>query len=128
MATNYYGAGSFIATAAISANRLVVISPDRGVVACISGKYPDGVTLEDAAAGDYVPVQFWNSGGTVKASCTSGPITVGSLVFAGAAGQVTRVAGALITVGRSLTTATAAQTAAGTAVIEVMPGWWTANN
>ncbi len=128
MATNYYGAGSFVATAAISANRLVVISPDRGVVACISGKYPDGVTLTDAAAGDYVAVQFWNSGGTIKVSCSAGPITVGSLVYAGAAGQVTRVAGALITVGRSLTTATAAQTADGLAVIEVMPGWWTANN
>ena len=128
MATNYYGAGSFVATAAISANRLVVISPDRGVVACVSGKYPDGVTLEDAAAGDYVAVQFWNSGGTIKASCTSGPVTVGSIVFAEAGGRVGRTAGALITVGRSLTTATAAQTAAGLAVIEVMPGWWTANN
>jgi hypothetical protein len=128
MATQYYGAGSFVATAALSANRLVVISPDSGVVACVSGKYPDGVTLEDAAAGDYVPVKFWNSGGTVKVSCSAGPITVGSIVFAGAAGQVTRVAGALITVGRSLTTATAAQTANGLTIIEVMPGWWTANN
>lgn len=128
MATQYFGAGSFVATAALSANRLVVISPDRGVVACVSGKYPDGVTLEDAAAGDYVAVKFWNSGSTAKVSCTAGPITIGSIVFADASGQVSRTAGALITVGRSLTTATAAQTANGKTIIEVMPGWWTANN
>lgn len=128
MATNYYGAGTFVANAAISANRLVVISTNRGVQASVSGQYPDGVTLTDAASGDFVGVQFWNAGSTVKVSCSAGPITVGSVVFAGAAGQVTRVAGALITVGRSLTTATAAQTANGLTVIEVIPGWWTANN
>ena len=122
MATNYYSNGSFIATSAISANRLVVVSPDRTVWACATAKYPDGVTLNDAAAGDYVGVKFWNAGGDTKVAFTAGPVTCGDVVYSVASGQAGRAQGT-ITIGRSMSTFTAAQTATGLAVIEVLPGW-----
>ena len=126
MAINYAGNGSFVATSAISANRLVSISPDRTVWAAATAKYPDGVTQNDAAAGDYVAVRFWNAGGHTKVSFTAGPVTCGDVIYAVASGQAARAQGT-ITIGRATQTLTAAQTAAGTAVVEVLPGWNTAN-
>jgi hypothetical protein len=126
MATNYIGNGNFIATSAISANRLVSISPDRTVWACLTGKYPDGVTTTDVAAGDYVAIKFWNSGGDTKVSFTLGPVTCGDVVYAVASGQVGRSQGT-ITVGRALNTLTSAQTINGKAIVEILPGWSTAN-
>lgn len=126
MATNYLGNGSFIATSAISANRLVVVSPDRTVWAAATGKYPDAVTLNDAAAGEYVSVKFWNSGGSVKVSFTLGPVTCGNVVYAVASGQAGRSQGT-ITIGRALNTLTSAQTINGLGILEVLPGWNTAN-
>ena len=126
MAIQYYGDGSFIATSAISANRLVAISPDRTVWALATAKYPDGVTLNDAAAGDYVAVRFWNAGGHTKVSFTLGPVTCGDVVYSVASGQAGRSQGT-ITIGRVTQTLTSAQTIAGTSVVEILPGWNTAN-
>ena len=126
MATQYFGNGSFVATSAISANRLVVVSPDRTVWAAATGKYPDGVTQNDAAAGEYVAVKFWNAGGDTKVSFTLGPVTCGDVVYAVASGQAGRSQGT-ITIGRALNTLTSAQTINGRAILEILPGWNTAN-
>lgn len=118
MATQYYGAGSFVANSAMSANRLVSISSNRGVGLCTSLVRPDGVTLEDAASGDYVAVQFISGPGTRKVAMSFGPVTVGSIIYATSSGIAGQAQGTL-TVGKSLTTVNSGTAA----VIEFIPGF-----
>ena len=66
MATQYIGAGTFLANEAITAFRMVTISNTRGVGLSATGTRPDGVAQNDAASGDYVTVKFMTGPGTQK--------------------------------------------------------------
>ena len=113
MATSFQNSGTFVANSAITAFRLVSISANRGVGLSATASLPDGVALIDAASGDQISVQFLG-GNSVKATLLAGPVTVGDTVFSVASGQVA-ITGT-ITVGKSLTTASAAG-----AIIEMLP-------
>ena len=102
MATQYLGAGTFLANTAITAFQGVVISNNRGVglsttTAC------DGFALVDGASGDYISVAFLTNNGTLKATITAVPITVGDTIFLGATGFVSSTG--TVTIGKALTSA-----------------------
>ena len=113
MATQYIGAGTFLANEAITAFRMVTISNNRGVGLSATASRPDGVATIDAASGDFVTVQVLG-GNTVNATLLAGPVTVGDTLFTVASGQVA-ITGT-ITVGKSLSTASDAG-----AIIEMIP-------
>ena len=103
MATQYLGAGTFIANTTITAFLGVVISNNRGVglsttTAC------DGFAQVDGASGDYVSVMFLTNNGTLKGTITAAPVTVGDTIYLGASGQVST--SGTVTIGKALTTAT----------------------
>jgi hypothetical protein len=104
MATQFNGAGSFLANAAITAFRAVAISTNRGVGLNPDTAVPLGFAQRDAASGDYVAVKFFGDSGTQKAS-TAVIVTVGNTLYAAANGQVSTTG--TVVVGRSLTTAAA---------------------
>jgi len=105
MSTQFNGSGSFAANSAVSAFRAVAVSTNRGVDLNAAATAPLGFTQQDAASGDYVAVKFFAGPGTQKCAVTVAPITIGDDVFAGADGFVSSTG--TITVGRSLTTASA---------------------
>lgn len=111
MATQYFGAGTFLANEVITAFRLVSISSNGGVLLSTTGSNADGVAQIDAASGDFVSVKFLHDGGTQKGTLVAGPVTAGNTLFVGASGQVST--NGTVTVGKSLTT-----TATSGAVIE----------
>jgi hypothetical protein len=104
MATQFNGAGSFLANSAISAFRAVAVSSNRGVGLNPNSATPLGFTQRDAASGDYVAVKFFGDSGTKKVS-TAVIVTVGNTLYAAANGQVSTTG--TVTIGRSLTTAAA---------------------
>jgi hypothetical protein len=106
--------GSFLANAAISAFRAVVLSTNRGVGANGNTTLPLGFTLIDAAADEYVAVRFIASGGTHKCIVTGAPLTVGDTVYAAGSGFVSSTG--TVAVGKTLTTSTAND-----AIIEIVP-------
>jgi len=115
MSSQNYGEASFLANAAISAFRGVVLSTNRGVGASFTAAITIlGYTQADAAADDYVDVKFFNGPGTHKVSITSCPVTVGSIVYAGIDGQVSAIG--TVTVGQSLQSCTS-----NGAIIEIHP-------
>jgi hypothetical protein len=101
MSTQFNGPGSFAGNSAISAFRAVALSTNRGVGLNPNTAVPMGFTQQDCASGDYVAVKFFNDGGTQKCAVTVTPVTIGSVLFAGASGFVSTTG--TITVGRSLT-------------------------
>jgi Uncharacterized conserved protein (DUF2190) len=103
MSTQYFGTGSFLANATITAFRAVVISTNGGVGLAASTGSVDGIAQIDAASGDYVTVKFLNNAGTQKGTLVTGPVTVGDTLYLGASGQVSPTG--TVTVGKSLTTA-----------------------
>lgn len=103
MSTQYFGTGSFLANATITAFRAVVISTNGGVGLSATAGSVDGIAQIDAASGDYVTVKFLNQGGTQKGTLVGGPVTVGDTIYAGASGQVGPTG--TVTVGKSLTSA-----------------------
>tara|TARA_R110000796_G_scaffold23697_4_gene67776 strand:+ start:581 stop:937 length:357 start_codon:yes stop_codon:yes gene_type:complete len=105
MSTQFNGSGSFAANSAVSAFRAVAISTNRGVDLNAAATAPIGFTQQDAAAGDYVAVKFFAGPGTQKCVVTAAPITVGDAVYSHANGHISTTG--TITVGRSLTTASA---------------------
>jgi hypothetical protein len=105
MATQLAGNGTFVANTALSAFRAVVLSNNRGITYAGASAIPDGFSGADAASGDYVDVKFFFNGGTHKCEITACPVTVGDALYAGALGRVSTTG--TITVGKSLTTATA---------------------
>ena len=113
MATQYLGAGTFVANSALTAFRAVVISNNRGVGLAATAGSVDGITQIDAASGDYVTFGFLGNN-TIKVSLLAGPVTVGNTLFAVAGGLVA-ITGT-ITVGKSLSTASDAN-----AVVEILP-------
>jgi hypothetical protein len=114
MATQYLGAGTFVANSALTAFRAVVISNNRGVGLAATAGSVDGITQIDAASGDFVTVAFLHGQGTQKISMLAGPITVGDTIYIGANG-LGAVSGTVV-LGKTLTTATEAG-----AVVEFIP-------
>lgn len=114
MATYVNGPRTFLANLAVSAFRGVVISNNGGVTYAGATDIPAGFTFIDGASGDFVPVRTYDSTGTHKAVITAVPVTVGDNLYAGALGRVSTTG--TITVGKSLTTATANDS-----VIEFLP-------
>lgn len=103
MSTQYFGTGSFLANATITAFRAVVISTNGGVGLSGSTGSADGIAQIDAASGDYVTVKFLNNGGTQKGTLVTAPVTVGDTLYLGASGQVSPTG--TVVIGKSLTTA-----------------------
>lgn len=103
MATQYLGAGTFLANTTITAFLGVVISNNRGVGLSTTGAC-DGFALVDGASGDYVSVAFLTNNGTLKGTITAVPVTVGDTIYLGASGTVSTTG--TVTVGKALTTAT----------------------
>ena len=104
MATQYIGSGTFVANSAITAFRNVVISNNRGVGLAATAGSVDGVSLVDAASGDYVTVAFLTANGTLKGTLVNGPVTVGDTLYVGATGLVS--GNGTVACGKTLTTAT----------------------
>jgi hypothetical protein len=104
MATQFEGAGSFLANSAISAFRGVTLSTNRGIGASATAVVPLGITQQDADSGNMVAVKFLHDSGTYRISITGCPVTAGDVIFAGANGQATRTGGT-VTIGRALESA-----------------------
>lgn len=113
MATNYIGAGTFLANTTVTAFLGVVLSSNRGVGLATSTAC-DGFAITDAASGDYVSVAFLTNNGTLKGTITAAPVTVGDTIYLGSSGQVSTTG--TVTVGKSLSTTTS-----NGAVIEFLP-------
>jgi len=107
MSTQYTGAGSFELDAALSAYRGVTLNSDNEMAASSSATRPDAITQEDGDTGEYIACKFMYGAGTQKISITGCPVTIGDLIYAGAAGQATRTGNAIV-IGRSRTTVAAA--------------------
>lgn len=114
MATQYLGAGTFVANSALTAFRAVVISNNRGVGLAATAGSVDGITQIDAASGDYVTVAFLTNFGTQKGVVTATPVTVGDTLYLGASGLVSTTG--TVTIGKALTS-----TSNNGAVIEFIP-------
>ncbi len=119
MATANFGPRAYLANAAISAFRAVVLSNNGGVGLAGTGQVPDGFAQIDAASGDYASVRHFFDGGTQKGVLTASPVTVGDVLYAGATGYVSSTG--TITVGKSLTTTGGAANAANGTVVEFIP-------
>jgi hypothetical protein len=119
MATANFGPRAYLANAAISAFRAVVLSVNGGVGLAGNGQVPDGFAQVDAASADYASVRHFFDGGTQKGVLTASPVTVGDALYAGATGYVSTTG--TITVGKSLTTTGGAANAANGSVVEFIP-------
>jgi len=119
MATANFGPRAYLANAAISAFRAVVLSNNGGVGLAGDAQVPDGFAQIDAASGDYASVRHFFDGGTQRGVITASPITVGDTVYAGASGRVSTTG--TITIGKSLTTTGGAANAQNGSVIEFIP-------
>jgi hypothetical protein len=113
MATNYIGAGTFVANTTITAFLGVVLSSNRGVGLSTSTAC-DGFALVDGASGDYVSVAFLTNNGTLKGTIGAAPVTVGDTIYLASSGQVSTTG--TVTIGKALTT-----TSTTGAVIEFLP-------
>lgn len=119
MATDTKGPRAYLANAAISAFRAVVLSNNGGVGLATNDTRPDGFALIDTASGDYVSVRgFWD-GQSQRGVLTAAPVTVGDTLYAGATGYVSTTG--TVTVGKSLTTTGGAANAQNGSVIEFIP-------
>lgn len=101
MATYQGSPGSFVANSALSINRAVALSNNRGV-GLNGSAVPLGFTIGETASGDYAAVRFFAAAGTHKCIVTGAPITIGDTVYAGASGYVS--ATGTVAIGKSLTT------------------------
>lgn len=113
MATNYLGAGTFLANTTVTAFLGVVLSTNRGVGLSTSTAC-DGFANADAASGDYVSVAFLTNNGTLKGVMAAAPVTVGDTLYLASSGQISTTG--TVTIGKSLTT-----TSTTGAVIEFIP-------
>ena len=77
MSTQYIGAGSHLATIAITAFRLVSVSTNGGVTYTAANGKPAGVSQADTASGDYVGVKYMHNAGTQKAESAGSAIAIG---------------------------------------------------
>jgi hypothetical protein len=114
MATQYEGAGSFLANADVSAFRAVALSDNRGIGLNPNNAAPIGFTQQDKASGDFVTVKFFSGPGSQKCAVTAAPVTVGNTLYAAANGFVAPTG--TVTVGSSLSSASS-----NGAVIELVP-------
>lgn len=119
MATANFGPRAYLANAAISAFRAVVLSNNGGVGLATNSVAPDGFAQIDVASGDYASVRAHIDGGTQKGVLTAAPVTAGDLLYAGATGYVSTTG--TVVVGKSLTTTGGAANAANGSVIEFIP-------
>jgi hypothetical protein len=102
MSTLYSGNGTFLANTTVTAFRAVVLSSNGGITLNSGSTKPDGFALTDAASGDYVSVKFLHNPGTQKGALSAAPITVGDVVYAALAGNVSP--SGTVAIGKSLTT------------------------
>jgi hypothetical protein len=102
MATYQGTPGSFLANSALSVNRAVVLSNNRGVGLAGNTVVPLGFTIGESASGDYADVRFFAGPGTHKCVVTGAPITVGDTVYAAGSGYVS--ATGTVAIGKTLTT------------------------
>ena len=102
MSTLYSGNGTFLANTTVTAFRAVVLSTNGGITLNSGSTKPDGFALTDAASGDYVSVKFLHNPGTQKGSLSAAPITVGDVVYAAFAGNVSPTG--TVVIGKSLST------------------------
>lgn len=113
MATNYLGAGTFLANTTIT-NALGVVLSSNGGVGLATTTSCDGFALVDAASGDYVSVAFLTNNGTLKGTLAAAPVTAGDTIYLAASGTVSTTG--TVTIGKSKTT-----TSTTGAVIEFVP-------
>lgn len=102
MSTQYSGNGTFLANTVVTAFRAVVLSSNGGITLNSGSTKPDGFALTDAASGDYVSVKFLHNPGTQKGALSASPITIGDVVYAANAGNVSPTG--TVAIGKSLTT------------------------
>lgn len=113
MATQYLGAGTFLANTTVTAFLGVVLSTNGGVGLSTSSAC-DGFALIDGASGDYVSVAFLTNNGTLKGTLGAAPVTVGDTLYLAANGLISTTG--TVTVGKSLKT-----TSTTGAVVEFLP-------
>ena len=113
MATNYIGAGTFLANTTITAYLGVVLSTNRGVGLSTSTAC-DGFALVDGATNDYVSVAFLTNNGTLKGTMSAVPVTVGDTLYLASSGNISTTG--TVTIGKALTT-----TSTTGAVVEFIP-------
>jgi len=102
MSTLYSGNGTFLANTTVTAFRAVVLSSNGGITLNSGSTKPDGFALIDGASGDYVSVKFLHNPGTQKGALSASPITIGDVVYAANAGNVSPAG--TVAIGKSLTT------------------------
>lgn len=98
MATQYLGAGTFLANTAITTNLGVVLSSNGGVGLSTSTAC-DGFALVDGASGDYISVAFLTNNGTLKGTLAAAPITAGDTVYLGSSGLISTTG--TVTIGKA---------------------------
>ena len=113
MATQYLGAGTFLANTAITQSLGVVLSSNGGVGLSTSTAC-DGFALVDGASGDYISVAFLTNNGTLKGTMAAAPVTAGDTLYLGTSGQISTTG--TVTIGKSKTT-----TSTTGAVVEFLP-------
>jgi hypothetical protein len=113
MATNYLGAGTFLANTTITAYLGVVLSTNRGVGLSTTGAC-DGFALVDGASGDYVSVAFLTNNGTLKGTMSAVPVTIGDTLYLATSGNLSTTG--TVTIGKALTTTSTTGT-----VVEFIP-------
>jgi hypothetical protein len=116
MATANFGSRAYLANAAISAFRGVVLSNNGGVGLSTNTAIPDGFAEYDAAAGDYVSVRHFFDYGTLKGCLTASPVTASDTLYAAVTGYVSTTG--TIVVGKAISTSGGAANAQNDAVIE----------
>lgn len=113
MATQYLGAGTFLANTAITQSLGVVLSSNGGV-GLSSSTACDGFALVDGASGDYISVAFLTNNGTLKGTMAAAPVTIGDTLYLGSSGQISTTG--TVTIGKCKTT-----TSTTGAVVEFLP-------
>lgn len=113
MATNYIGAGTFLANTTIT-NALGVVLSSNGGVGLATTTSCDGFAIVDGASGDYISVAFLTNNGTLKGTIAAIPVTIGDTIYLASSGQVSTTG--TVTIGKSRTT-----TSTTGAVIEFIP-------
>jgi hypothetical protein len=88
MSTQYFDNGTYQATVAVTAFRLLAISTTGAVTYCAANGKPDGVAVTDAASGDYVAVRYIQANGTQKGESSVSVIAIGDTLYSGALGTV----------------------------------------
>jgi hypothetical protein len=88
MSTVYLDNGTYVANVTVTAYRLLSVGTNGGVTYTAANGKPDGISLTDAASGDYVAVRYIQNGGTQKAESAVSVIAVADTLYSAALGTV----------------------------------------